>query len=50
MVTKKNVNLQRDYARHVEATEVQVHLLDGHFVCFHTNDSICFCRLLGLWR
>lgn len=41
--------LQRDYARHVEATEVQVHILAGHFVCFHSNDSFCCCRLLGFW-
>ena len=40
---------QRDYACHVEATEVQVHILAGDFVRFHTNDSFCCCRLLGFW-
>lgn len=39
--------MQGDYARHVEAPKVQVHILDGHFVRFYTNDSFRRRRLLG---
>ena len=41
--------MQRDYARHVEAPKVQVHILAGHSVRFHANDSFRRRRLLGVW-
>lgn len=42
--------LQGNYACYVETSEVQVHLLDGHTVCFHSNITVIFRRLLGFRR
>lgn len=41
--------MQGDNARHVEASEIQVHIFAGYSVCFHPNDSFRRRRLLGFW-
>ena len=41
---------QRNHARHVEASKIQVHLLIRHTLCFHTDPSLGRLRLLGVWR
>ena len=42
--------LQGDNACHVETPEIQVHLLAGHCLRFHSNASFCLRRLLGFRR
>ncbi|KAJ6331548.1 hypothetical protein OIU76_010010 [Salix suchowensis] len=38
-----------NYACHVEAAKVQVYLLDSYSLRVHTDNSVSFRRLLGLW-
>lgn len=40
---------QGNHARHVETPEIQVHILNGHTLRFHSNTSLSFRRLLGFW-
>ena len=50
MMTTRIEILQRNYARNVETPKIQVHILDGHTLCFHANTFVSFLRLLGFRR